>query len=67
MQRMSVILCLLLGLGLFAPLAAQDEDVDLKGHDAPELEASTWMNSDEPITLESLRGQVVVLYFWGVW
>ncbi len=65
MRKLSLFLCLL--LGLCAPLLAQDEEVELKGLDAPEIEASTWLNSDEPITLESLRGQVVVLYFWGVW
>ncbi|MGD8326995.1 MAG: redoxin domain-containing protein [Sphingomonadales bacterium] len=28
---------------------------------APELNVSTWLNSDNPITLESLRGKVVLI------
>ncbi len=58
---------LVLVLGLLSPLSAQDEN-PIIGQEAPELTAATsWINADEPITMESLRGQVVVLYFWGVW
>jgi hypothetical protein len=31
---------------------------------APELAQSNWLNTDEPLTLEGLRGQVVLIDFW---
>lgn len=31
---------------------------------APELLNTTWINSDGPVTLESVRGKVVLLEFW---
>lgn len=31
---------------------------------APELRSLTWLNSDKPLRLEALRGQVVLLEFW---
>jgi hypothetical protein len=31
---------------------------------APELQNEIWLNSDEPVTLASLRGNVVLLEFW---
>lgn len=34
-----------------------------KGPVAPELESDTWLNSD-PITMASLRGEVVIIDFW---
>jgi len=33
---------------------------------APEFKAAYWLNS-QPLTLEKLRGKVVVLEFWGTW
>lgn len=40
---------------------AQEGDAPL----APEFPAGlTWVNTDRPIALSSLRGQVVVLDFW---
>lgn len=38
----------------------------LEGKLAPALVASNWMNS-EPLTLEKLKGKVVVLDFWATW
>ncbi|MDE3057669.1 MAG: TlpA family protein disulfide reductase [Bacteroidota bacterium] len=34
---------------------------------APPLSVYYWFNTDSPISLDSLRGSVVMLYFWGVW
>jgi hypothetical protein len=31
---------------------------------APEILNETWINSDAPVTLESVRGKVVLLEFW---
>ncbi|MEZ4516846.1 MAG: redoxin domain-containing protein [Chloroflexota bacterium] len=31
---------------------------------APEITNDTWINSDEPLTLDSQRGKVVLLEFW---
>jgi len=38
----------------------------LHGNPAPLLEADAWVNS-EPLTLEALRGKVIVLDFWMTW
>ncbi len=40
----------------------------LEGKAPPALQVTDWMNTDgKPMTLESLRGKVVVLDFWGTW
>jgi len=36
----------------------------LRGEPAPEIECSEWFNSS-PLSLEELRGKVVVLFLWG--
>ena len=38
----------------------------IEGRDAPALDVSSWMNS-RGMTLEALRGEVVLLDFWGQW
>jgi len=46
-----------LGLGLFVAVPAER---------APEIRSSdTWINSDGPLTLKSLKGKVVVIDFWA--
>ena len=40
----------------------------MEGKAPPALRVQGWMNVDgESLTLESLRGKVVVLDFWGTW
>ncbi|MEM1451062.1 MAG: hypothetical protein AAF957_03965 [Planctomycetota bacterium] len=40
----------------------------LEGKPAPALQVTGWMNTGgAPLSLESLRGKVVVLDFWGTW
>lgn len=40
----------------------------LEGQAPPPLEVTGWMNTpDGGLSLESLRGKVVVLDFWGTW
>lgn len=68
-----------LAAGLAAPLAAQDDfpreggrtraqKDALEGKAPPALQVKDWRNTDgKPLTLESLRGKVVVLDFWGTW
>lgn len=68
-----------LALLLSAPTLAAGDDFrredgnrDLKdaleGKAPPALQVTGWMNTDgEALTLESLRGKVVVLDFWGTW
>src|ERR1044071_7362189 len=40
--------------------------LSLIGREAPEIDIQTWINS-EPLTLEDLRGRVVLLEFWATW
>lgn len=37
----------------------------LLGKKAPELKGDAWINSETPITLDSLQGKVVVMLFWA--
>ena len=54
----------LLGL-VAAPVFAQKPKV---GEPAPAIEASAWLNWEGAApTLESLKGRVVLLEFWGTW
>ncbi|HYO07694.1 MAG TPA: TlpA disulfide reductase family protein [Tepidisphaeraceae bacterium] len=47
--------------------AAQRERFkDLEGKPAPPLQVDQWTNGDA-VTLEALRGKVVLLDFWGTW
>ncbi|MCX5770873.1 MAG: carboxypeptidase regulatory-like domain-containing protein [Candidatus Hydrogenedentes bacterium] len=49
------------------PRSLQPSDNDLAemiGRPAPPLDCASWLNSD-PLTLDALRGKVVVLFFWG--
>ena len=47
-----------------APLADENDLSALVGEPAPEIECDAWFNSS-PLKLESLRGKVVALTFWG--
>lgn len=40
--------------------------LNLIGQSAPEIEVAEWING-EPVRLEDLRGQVVLLEFWATW
>ena len=40
--------------------------LQLSGQPAPELAVKHWLNSD-PVTMEQLKGEVVLLEFWATW
>ncbi len=46
----------------------RDKKDPLEGKAPPALQVAGWMNTGgEALSLESLRGKVVVLDFWGTW
>lgn len=47
-------------------LQAQARQLDLLGRTPAEIAAGTWLNS-APLTLEKLKGKVVVIDFWAPW
>ncbi len=51
------------GWAHFAPQAQADDPLADRGA-APELTNDTWINTDKPVHLSDLRGQVVLLDFW---
>nr|BAL54292.1 hypothetical protein HGMM_F14E02C09 [uncultured prokaryote] len=61
--RLLVFLALLIVLGLQFRTCLRPA---MTGQPAAELFASHWFNS-EPLTMQSLRGKMVLLDFWAVW
>ncbi len=54
-----------LASGTVVPPTPKPIQVDLPDMGtAPEILNETWINSDTPVTLESVRGKVVLLEFW---
>lgn len=54
-----------LASGTVVPSTPKPIQVDLPDMGAaPEILNETWINSDGPVTLESVRGKVVLLEFW---
>lgn len=49
-----------------ATLSVQAQDKGLVGQRAKEINAQGWLNSD-PLSLEKLKGKVVVIEFWATW
>ena len=47
-------------------IPADLEPGDLIGRPAPALVTNAWLNS-EPLSLQELRGKVIVLDFWATW
>ena len=37
------------------------------GDKAPEIKAAKWYNAKGPVTLDKLRGQIVVIDYWATW
>jgi thiol-disulfide isomerase/thioredoxin len=37
------------------------------GSAPPEIQAADWLNTNSPVSLESLRGQTVMVEFWATW
>ncbi len=62
--RVGAAALLLLGLGLWWPVAARAAGKDFVGQRPPEIQAGRWLNT-EPLTLAALRGRVVLLEFWS--
>lgn len=52
--------------GNLSILRDQYTQVSLIGNPAPEIEVKRWINS-KPLSLESERGNVVLLEFWATW
>lgn len=42
-------------------------DAILSGGKLPTIEATSWLNTNDDLTWESLKGKVVLLDFWGTW
>jgi thiol-disulfide isomerase/thioredoxin len=60
---------LLVLLALGAPVMAMSRSsgaraVAVTSHPAPAWKNTSWLNSDQPLTLAALRGKVVLLNFW---
>lgn len=52
------------GLLLWAAPCRADVSV---GQAAPDLRITEWLNADGPVTIEGLRGKVILLEFWATW
>jgi thiol-disulfide isomerase/thioredoxin len=61
-SEVAAVTCLLIVMAV--PAFAQQPDDAFVGQMAPELKVGEWFNS-EPLTLEALRGNVVLLDFWA--
>jgi hypothetical protein len=47
------------------PMPTELPPVDLPDlGEAPEIENTVWINADEPVTIASQRGKVILLEFW---
>jgi thiol-disulfide isomerase/thioredoxin len=66
MRHRSLILLAVGGLGLGVIPRAGAQQLRF-GAPAPEIDARFWLNSKEPVSLQSLRGRIVVLEFWATW
>jgi hypothetical protein len=53
------------------PAATVDASADgeglVVGRSAPPLQVAEWLNSDRDLSLDALRGSVVLLDFWAHW
>src|SRR5688572_7710026 len=65
MRRRGMLTSFAIAVTALAPCLAQHASV---GKDAPPIAAAAWLNwkGDAP-TIESLKGRVVLLEFWGTW
>ncbi len=52
-------------LGLLGVAACADGPE--AGKAPPEIKAEGWLNAEGPVTLEKLKGKVVVVEFWATW
>jgi thiol-disulfide isomerase/thioredoxin len=52
--------------GDFVQLCDLETKISLIGHVAPDISIEKWINS-EPLSLQTLRGRVVLLEFWATW
>lgn len=43
------------------------EEMPASGTVPPELTATAWLNTGEPLTLKKLKGRVVLIDFWATW
>ncbi len=74
MKRLPTLTILLAGILLGAcagaeagspPAFENDREATLKNYgSAPELTNMVWLNTDRPLRLADLRGQVVLIDFW---
>lgn len=65
MKVMLAIAALVIGFASATPIATQQPEV---GSEAPEVKAAEWFNNiGGAPSLESLRGQTVLIEFWATW
>lgn len=58
---------LVASLGVTLIVAGFAFAASMKGKPAPEIKVGSWLSPEKGVTLEGLRGKVVVLDFWAPW
>ncbi|MEK7270932.1 MAG: hypothetical protein AAB215_08350 [Planctomycetota bacterium] len=55
------------GKGAKGPAKTPAKAPSLAGKAAPPFSAKEWVNTKEPLSLEKVKGKLVVLEYWATW